>query len=174
MVVSTQLPWRLRYKVYRFWYIFQIQTIMDFLVQRAKDKHHRSVLCMLSDVLGTHTGKSSICLQWCTTWLVLLSFIFLVENAKINISKVYYLYLGMYEVHRLVYFLFLTSGAPLDCSYSPFSCLLLVQRAKTIIPEVYYICPVIYELHGMLTIYISLGIYIIHFWFNCFGPLYKE
>ena len=26
---------------------------------------------------------------------------------------------GMYEAHILVYFLFLTSGAPLDLSYSP-------------------------------------------------------
>ena len=74
---------------------------------------------MLSDVSGTYTGNSSICHQWCTTLLVLLSFIFLVKKAKINMSKVYYLCLGRCEAHRLVYFLFLTSGAPLDCSYSP-------------------------------------------------------
>ena len=89
---------------------------MDFLVQRAKDKHRRSVLFMLSDVLGTH---SSICHQWCATWLVLLSYILLVQKVKINMSEVYYSCPGMYEAKRLLYFLFLTSGAPLDCSYSP-------------------------------------------------------
>ena len=42
------------------------------LAQRDKDKHRRSVF-MLSDVLGTHTGNSSICHQWCATWFVLFS-----------------------------------------------------------------------------------------------------
>ena len=145
MVVSTQLPWRLRYKVYRFWYFFHIQAIMDFLVQRAKDKHHRSVLFILSNVLGTYTGNSSICQQWCTTLLVLLSFIFLVKKARINMSKVYYLCLGRCEAHRLVYFLFLTSGAPLDCSYSPvFLPTPCTEGQNNWTRSVLYICPVIY------------------------------
>ena len=41
------------------------------------------------------------------------------KEAQNKKSEVYYICPGMYEAHILVYFLFLTSGAPLDCSYSP-------------------------------------------------------
>ena len=47
------------------------------------------------------------------------SCLLLVQMAKTNMREVYYLYPVIYELHRMVTYSFVTSGAPLDWCYSP-------------------------------------------------------
>ena len=86
-----------------------------------QNKYTGSVLFIPSDIWVTGNGNLLIFHQWCATLFVLFSLpcLLMVQWTKTNISDVYYLCPVMYNAHRLVTYPFVTSGAPLDCCYSP-------------------------------------------------------